>query len=190
MDVKTAFLNGSFEEEIYMDQPVDFASKGQEDKSCHLKRSLYGLKQSSGSWCLRFHEAITSFDLSVVSEHHCVYVKRSMGGIMFITLYFDNILLAGNNLEMIEATKKRLSSVFEIKDKGEARYVLSVEIIRNHPKKLLGMSQEAYIKKVLEQFCIHYSKPVDTLVEGFSLESRPMPKNRQRKGGNEQCPLR
>ena len=58
--------------------------------------------------------------------------------------------MVGNNLEMIEATKKWLSSVFEMKDMGEAMYVIGVEIIRNHPKKLLGMSQEACIKKVLE----------------------------------------
>ena len=165
MDVKTAFLNGSLEEEIYMDQPFGFVSKGQEDKVCRLKRSIYGLKQSSRSWYLRFHEAITSFGLSMVSEDHCVYVKRSTGGIMFLTLYVDDILLAGNNLEMIEATKRWLSSVFEMKDMGEARYVLGVEIVRNRPKKLLGMSQEAYIKKVLERFRMHYSKPVDTPVE-------------------------
>jgi len=69
---------------------------------------------------------------------------------MFLTLYVDDILLIGNNLVMIEATKKWLSSDFEMTNMGEVRYVLGVEIIRNHPKKLLGMSQEAYIKKVLE----------------------------------------
>ena len=47
MDMKTAFLNGNLEEEIYMDQPIGFVSKGQEDKVCHLKKSIYGLKQSS-----------------------------------------------------------------------------------------------------------------------------------------------
>jgi len=80
MSVKTTFLNGSFEEEVYMDQPIDFVSKGQEDKVCRLKRSIYGLKQSSRSWYLRFHETITSFGLSMVSEDHRVYVKRSTRG--------------------------------------------------------------------------------------------------------------
>jgi len=131
MDVKTAFLNGSLEEEIYMDQPIGFVSKGQEDKVCRLKRSIYGLKQSSRSWYLRFHEAITSFGLSMVSEDHCVYVKKSTRGVIFLTLYVDDILLVGNNLEMIEATKRCLSSVFEMKDMGETRYVLGVEIIRS-----------------------------------------------------------
>jgi len=148
MDIKTAFLNGNLEEEIYMNQPISFVSKGQED--CRLKRSIYGLKQSSRSWYFRFHEAITSFGFTMVSEDHCVYVKKTTKEIMFLTLYVDDILLARNNLEMINATKQWLFSVFEMKDMGEARYVLGVKIVRNRPKKLLGMCHEAYIKRVLE----------------------------------------
>ena len=112
----------------------------QMDKVCCLKRSIYRPKQSFRSWYLRFHEAITLFGLSIILEDHCVYVRRSTRGIMFLTLYVDDILLDGNNLELIEATKKGLSSVFEMNDMGEARYVLGVEIIRNHPKKLLGVN--------------------------------------------------
>ena len=150
MDVKTAFLNSSLKEEIRMDQPIGFISKGQEGKVCRLKRFICGLKQSSISWYLRFHEAITSFGLSTVSNDHCIYVKGSTEGIIFLTLYVDDILLAGNNLEMIKATKKWLSSVFEMKDLGEARNVLGVKIIRKRPKKLLGTSHETYVKKALE----------------------------------------
>ena len=75
----------------------------------------------------------------MVLEDHYVYAKRTIKEIMFLTLYVDGILLAGNNLEMINATKQWLSSVFEIKDMGEARYVLSVEIVKNRAKKLLDM---------------------------------------------------
>jgi len=71
---------------------------------------------------------------------------------MFLTLYVDDILLVGNNLKMINTTKQWLSSVFEIKDMGEARYVLGMDIVRNRPKKLLGTCQEAYIKRVLHVF--------------------------------------
>ena len=66
---------------------------------------------------------------------------------------------------MINTTKQWLYAIFKIKDMGEARYVLGMEIVRNHPKKLLGMCQEAYIKRVLERFWMHYSKPIDTPVE-------------------------
>jgi len=170
MNVKTAFLNGNLEEEIYMNQPIGFVSKDQEDKVCRLKRSTYGLKQSSRSWYFTLHEAITSFGFTIVSEDHCVYVKKTTKEIMFLTLYVDDILLAGNNLEMINATKWWLSSVFDMKDMGETRYVLGVEIVQNYPKKLLGMCQEAYIKIVLERFRMHHSKPVDTSVEkGLTL---------------------
>ena len=65
---------------------------------------------------------------------------------------------------MINATEQWLSSIFEMKDMGEARYVLGVEIVKNRPKKLLGMCQEAYIKRVLECFQMHRSKPVNTPV--------------------------
>jgi len=65
-------------------------------------------------------------------------LRKLHKGIMFLTLYIDDILLVGNKMEMIQSTKKWLSSVFEMKNMGEARYVLGVEIFRNCSKKLLG----------------------------------------------------
>jgi len=103
MEVKTAFLNGILEKEIYIDQTIDFVSKGQEERRLILKRSICDLKQSFRPWYFRSHEAITLFGLSMVSEDHCVYVKRSIGGINFLILYINDILLTRNNLEMIEA---------------------------------------------------------------------------------------
>ncbi len=165
MDVKTAFLNGGLDEEIYMDQPIGFITKGQEGKVCRLKRSIYGLKQSSRQWYFRFHEAITSVGMDMIEEDHCVYVKRSENGILILSLYVDDILIAGSNMEMINATKEWLSSIFEMKDMGEANYVLGVKILRNRSKRFLGLSQETYIKKILERFQMHNSKPVDTPIE-------------------------
>jgi len=181
MDVKTAFLNENLEEEIYVDQPIGFVLKGQEDKVCRLKRFIYGLKQSSRSWYFRFPQAITSFGFAMVSEYHCVCVKRTTRGIMFLTLYVDDILLVGNNLEMINTTKQWLSSFFEMKNMGEVRYVLGVKIVRNHPKKFLGMCQVAYIKGVLERFQMHYSKPDIPVEKGLTFNLDQCPKTDQEK---------
>jgi hypothetical protein len=60
MDVKTTFLNGELEEEIYMDQPEGFIVKGQEGRVCKLVKSLYGLKQAPKQWHDKFDRTLTS----------------------------------------------------------------------------------------------------------------------------------
>ena len=65
----------------------------------------------------------------MVSEYHCMYVKKTTEGTMFLILYVDDILLVMNKFEMIKATKKWLSYVCEMKDVAEARYVLKVETV-------------------------------------------------------------
>jgi len=87
-------IEGIDYEDIYMDQPIGFVSKGQEDKVSRLKISIYGLKQSFRLWCFRFHAVIISFGFAMVLEDHRVYVKRTTRRIMFLTLYVDDILLA------------------------------------------------------------------------------------------------
>ncbi|KAL0289080.1 UNVERIFIED_CONTAM: hypothetical protein Sradi_7081600 [Sesamum radiatum] len=78
MDMKTAFLNGFVEEEIYMDQPKDFTSVGEEQKVCHLQRSIYGLKQASRSWNIRFDEVIRGYDF-IKNDLTLVYTRSSVG---------------------------------------------------------------------------------------------------------------
>ncbi|KAL0386518.1 UNVERIFIED_CONTAM: Retrovirus-related Pol polyprotein from transposon TNT 1-94 [Sesamum latifolium] len=174
MDVKTAFLNGELDEEIYMDQPEGFQEMGQKRKVCRLKRSIYGLKQSSRQWYYRFHRAITSIGFTMVEEDHCVYVKRSEKNFMILSLYVDDILLAGNNMEMIVATQKWLSSTFEMKDMGEAEYIVGVKIHRDRSKKLLSLSQETYIKRIIERFRMHNANPVDTPMDKSCVLSKEL----------------
>ena len=165
MDVKTAFLNGELDEEIYMDQPLGFESKGQERKVCKLKRSIYGLKQASRQWNIKFHQAIQRDCFTMMEEDHCVYLKCSSDDFVIFSLFVDDILIAGNSKEMIDTTKKWLSSNFEMKDMGEASYVLGVKIIRDRAKRLLGLSQETYIKKMLERYHMQDSKPMVPLLK-------------------------
>ena len=76
MDVKIAFLNGNLEEEIYMMQPKGFIAKNQEHMICKLKRSIYGLKQASRSWNIRFDQTIKSFGFEQNLDEPCVYKRH------------------------------------------------------------------------------------------------------------------
>ncbi|KAL0396345.1 UNVERIFIED_CONTAM: Retrovirus-related Pol polyprotein from transposon TNT 1-94 [Sesamum calycinum] len=182
MDVKTTFLNGELDEEIYMDQPEGFQEMGLKHKVCRLERSIYGLKQSSRKWYYRFHRAITSIGFTMIEEDHCVYVKRSVKNFLILSLYVDDILLVGNNMEMIVATQKWLSSTFEMKDMGEAEYILGVKIHRDRSKKLLSLSQETYIKRIIERFRMHNANPVDTPMDKSCVLSKELcPKTEEEK---------
>jgi hypothetical protein len=118
----------------------------------------------------------------MMEEDHCVYLKHSNNSFIILSLYVDDILIAGNRKEMIDTTKKWLSSNFEMKDMGEANYVLSVKIIRDRTKRILGLSQETYIKKMLEHYHMQDSKPMDASVDkSLSLSCDMCPKTLEEK---------
>ena len=123
IDVKTTFLNGELDEEIYMDQSLDFKLKGQERKVFKLKGSIYGLKQASRQWNLKFHQAMLEDGFKMMEEYHCVYIKLSNNHFIILSLYVDDILIARNDKKLIDITKKWLSSNFEMKDMEKASYV-------------------------------------------------------------------
>ncbi|PKI48111.1 hypothetical protein CRG98_031473, partial [Punica granatum] len=146
MDIKTAFLNGLIEEDIFMDQPRGFDSKDK-SKVCKLKRSIYGLKQASRSWNRHFDEVVKSFGFIKNEDEPCVYKKASGSMIAFLVLYVDDILLIGNDVGMLTSVKVWLCNLFSMKDLGEATYILGSRIYRDRPKRLIGLSQALYLDK-------------------------------------------
>ncbi|KAL4334311.1 hypothetical protein GQ457_07G006670 [Hibiscus cannabinus] len=98
MDVKTTFLNGKLEEDVYMTQPEGFVTLENVGKVCKLQRSIYGLKQASRSWNLRFNEAIQEFGFIRNEDEPCVYKKFSGSIVSFLILYVDDILIIGNDI--------------------------------------------------------------------------------------------
>jgi len=105
IDVKTTFLHGDLEEEIYMSQPEHYIEKGKENFVCMLKKSLYGLKQSPRMWYMKFDAFVLLFGYLRSKSDHCVYYKFDNDRILIIALYVDDMLLIGNGKNMISDLK-------------------------------------------------------------------------------------
>ena len=143
LDVKTAFLHGDLEEEIYMEQPEGFKVPGNENLVCHLTKSLYGLKQALRQWYKKFDAFMAAYDFKRKKSDHCVFIKRyASGDFLILLLYVDDMLIVGQDRIKIVALKKDLSKSLAMKDLGSAKQILGMRITRDRTKRLLWLSQE------------------------------------------------
>ena len=147
MDVKTAFLNGDIDHEIYMRQPEGHEVPGKEDHVCRLKKSLYGLKQAGRVWYERIHSEFIVMGFIRLNNDPCIYVKRSKEFVIIIGLYVDDLVLTSNSLSQLQATKRHLSKQFEMKDLGEARFILGIKIHRDRANRKLTISTDRIYPK-------------------------------------------
>ena len=148
MDVKTAFLNGELEEEIYMEQPEGFVIHGQEDKVCKLDKSLYGLKQAPKQWHEKFDNLIVSNGFKVNESDKCIYYKSVNNICTIICVYVDDLLIFGSNIHVVNNVKSLLCNNFDMKDLGEASVILGIKITRS--KEGISLDQSHYIEKILK----------------------------------------
>nr|GFB23176.1 retrotransposon protein, putative, Ty1-copia subclass [Tanacetum cinerariifolium] len=140
MDVKTAFLNGRLDEDIYMEQPEGYVDPKYPNRVCKLQRSIYGLKQASRQWNKRFDEEIKKLGFIQNRDEPCVYRKASWSDVVFLILYVDDILIMGNNIPRLKEVKDYLGKCFSMKDLGEAAYILGIKIYRDRSRRLIGLS--------------------------------------------------
>jgi hypothetical protein len=161
MDVKTAFLNGELEEEIYMDQPEGFVVKGQEGMVCKLVKSLYGLKQAPKQWHDKFDKTLTSVGFVTNEADKCVYYRYGGDEGVILCLYVDDILIFRTSLELIKEVKDFLYQKFEMKDLGEADVILNIKLIKGENGGVT-LSQTHYIEKMLIRFGYNNSKTAPT----------------------------
>ena len=189
MDVKTTFLNGDLNERVYMAQPKGFVIKGKENWGCRLIKSIYGLKQGSRQWYLKFDQTIRKFGFEENREDNCIYAKFKNGKFIFLILYVDDILLASSDMDLLLDTKRFLSSSFDMKDLGEASYVLGIEIHRDRKKGALGLSQKAYLEKILRQYGMQACKPTPApIVKGQKFGIHQCPRNQYEIDGMKAVP--
>ncbi|KAF3634704.1 hypothetical protein FXO37_26347 [Capsicum annuum] len=150
MDVKTSFLNGDLEEEIYMEQPEGFVVLEKENKVCKLIKSLYGLKQAPKQWHAKFDQTMLANGFKINECDKCVYIKDTPNHQVIVCLYVDDMLITSRDISNINAIKRMLESKFDTKDLGVADVILGIRIHRTPQG--FALSQFHYIKKVLDKF--------------------------------------
>ncbi|WJZ93061.1 hypothetical protein VitviT2T_012024 [Vitis vinifera] len=161
LDVKNVFLNGDLEEEVYMDIPAGLETTSNFNKVCRLRKSLYGLKQSPRAWFERFTKVVKGYGFVQCQSDHTLFVKHfPEGKLAIIIVYVDDIILTGDHEEKIDLLKKLLTKEFEIKDLGNLKYFLGMEIARS--KKGIAVSQRKYVLDLLNETGMLGCKPAET----------------------------
>ncbi|QHO14032.1 Retrovirus-related Pol polyprotein [Arachis hypogaea] len=162
LDIKNAFLHGDLEEEVYMEQPPGFVAQGESSGLvCHLRRSLYGLKQSPRAWFGRFSAVISKFGMIQSEADHSVFFRHSSSMTsIYLVVYVDDIVITGDDHEGITQLKQHLFDHFQTKDMGKLKYFLGIEVAQSNAG--ICISQRKYALDILEETGMLDSRPVDT----------------------------
>jgi hypothetical protein len=152
LDVKTAFLYGNLNEELYMEQPEGFVVKGQEKKVYRLKKALYGLKQAAIAWNKQANKSLTKIGFKRCLSDTGVYTLTENNHTLVVVLYVDDVLFMGNNMLLLKEKKTAFMKMWECRDLGPISEYLRMKIVRDRKNKKLIIDQIDYAKKVVECF--------------------------------------
>jgi len=176
--VKNAFLHGDLQEEVYMEMPPRFGTQQIAGKVCRLKKSLYRLKQFPRAWFDRFQRAMCGVGYKQSNVDHTMFYKHVKKRITILTVYVDDIIITGDDKNEIRMLNYYLAELFEVKNLGELKYFLGIEIARG-PRGIV-LSQRKYVLDLLKETSMMECKVASTPVElnqKLSVEGRD-PMNR------------
>lgn len=131
LDVQNTFLHGQLDEEVYMDLPPGLPTT-QPNQVCRLKKSLYGLKQSSRQWFAKLSQSLISQGYTQSNSDYSLFIKHAQNSFTALLVYVDDFTHAGNDVEEINNVKAFLHHQFRIRDLGNLKYFLGLEIVRSH----------------------------------------------------------
>ena len=158
MDVKNAFLHCDLIEEVYMHQPPGYEDECHPEHVCKLYKALYGLKQAPRAWHSKIAQYLTSIDFCMSDVDHSLYVRVTNKGIVVIVIYVDDLIIGGDSLDAIQDVKALLQRQFNMKDLGELRYFLGIEIVRSLEG--IWLSQRQYVLDMLSKYGMANCKPI------------------------------
>ena len=159
-DVTSAYLNGNITEEIYLKQPRGFEIN--KHQVCRLKKSIYGLKQSGREWWIVLSKILESIGFLPAQSDRCLFILRKDKKVVMIATYVDDLLITGNDENLIESSRKTLNSHFKMKTMGNVSWLLGIRIRRDLHKKTITLTQESYIDDLLSKFNMTECNPAKT----------------------------
>nr|CAE05707.2 OSJNBb0065J09.3 [Oryza sativa Japonica Group] len=163
LDVKNAFLHGDLQEEVYMEIPPGFSTSQTKGKVLRLKKSLYGLKQSPRAWFDRFRRAMCGMGYKQCNGDHTLFYRHRGKKIAILAVYVDDIIITGDDTQEIAQLKENISKEFEVKDLGQLKYFLGIEIARS-PRGIV-LSQRKYVLDLLCDTGMLGCRPASTPIE-------------------------
>jgi hypothetical protein len=143
MDVKTAFLYGTLDEEIFMEQPEGFEDGT--SQVCRLDKALYGLKQSPRVWYHTLSKFLAESKFYPIDADHSVFSNGSI----YIAVYVDDLLIISKDKIKIQELKDRLSTRFSMSDLGPIAYYLGMAVTRDRPNRTLHIGQQSYLEEAI-----------------------------------------
>ncbi|GAA5970924.1 hypothetical protein JCM8115_005499 [Rhodotorula mucilaginosa] len=147
-DIDMAYLHGALEEELYMRVPEGIDDSEYAGKVLKLDHALYGLKQAGRVWNHRIHATLEGLGYQRTKSDACIYVRSEGGHTHYIALYVDDLLFVSPDLDEIQRIKDGLKRQYGIKDLGEAKFILGIQVHRRSNGGIF-LSQRAYLEDVL-----------------------------------------
>ena len=166
LDVNNVFLQEELDEEVYMASPPSFGRKGECKQVCNLTKALYGVKQASRQWFTKLSSTIIQQGFIQSKFDYYVLTKVEKFSVIIFLVYVDDILIASNNVTVVDDFKKFLDNKFKLKDLGVLKYFLGLEVARN--TKGISLCQRKYTIEVLSDAGFLASKPVYTPMKQFA----------------------
>jgi hypothetical protein len=151
LDVKTAFLNGDLEEELYMMQPPGYEN-GAAGVACKLQKALYGLRQAPRAWYNKLSSVLVQLGFVCSDADPGLWVYKSGGDAVYLLAYVDDLLMAGSRRGRMGSLKQQLLSKFAARDLGPVSMFLGMEVLRETERKLLKLSQHKYVRELLDKY--------------------------------------
>lgn len=163
MGVKTAFLNGNINENIYMEQPEGFRIESLPDNLCKLQEAFHGLKQTPKQWYAKINFYLCEdLNFERCSYDPCLYVKRANSESMLITIYVEDLLIAASSKPSVLQLKTKFWKWMEMKDCQNSRLCSESKPTRDSQADVLQISQTHQVEKTPSKVWMETGKPVLT----------------------------